>query len=174
VTYTATATDLIDGTVAVSCSPPSGSVFPIGITTVHCTAVDSAGNSAAGSFTVTVTASGVGHVTIDFTGELGSPLVHWDGDITSGSVQTVPGEWLAGNAAFGGATVSVDLRSKHVGRLMTGSLNATNGPAAIRFGTTVAPWTTGAGGSLTTTTPIRASYYDGVNTVFGWVTVRFV
>lgn len=54
VTYVATATDLVDGSVAVACTPPSGSTFPDGITTVHCSASDTRGNSAAGSFTVTV------------------------------------------------------------------------------------------------------------------------
>ena len=36
------------------CSPPSGSVFPLGTTTVTCTATDAAGNSAAATFTITL------------------------------------------------------------------------------------------------------------------------
>ncbi|TDT16604.1 putative extracellular nuclease [Ilumatobacter fluminis] len=39
---------------AIVCSPASGSVFPIGDTTVECTATDAAGNVAADSFIVTV------------------------------------------------------------------------------------------------------------------------
>jgi HYR domain len=54
VTYTASATDLVDGSVAVTCTPPSGSTFAAGTTTVSCSASDSRGNNAAGSFTVTV------------------------------------------------------------------------------------------------------------------------
>ena len=54
VTFSATANDLVDGAVAVSCSPSSGSAFPLGTTTVHCSAQDSHGNSASGSFNVTV------------------------------------------------------------------------------------------------------------------------
>jgi HYR domain len=54
VTYTASATDLVDGAVAVICTPPSGSTFAVGTTAVTCSASDSRGNSAAGSFTVTV------------------------------------------------------------------------------------------------------------------------
>jgi flagellar hook assembly protein FlgD len=54
VTYTATATDNIDGSVPVSCSPASGSTFPSGTTTVQCAATDSHANTATGSFTVTV------------------------------------------------------------------------------------------------------------------------
>jgi HYR domain-containing protein len=38
----------------VACVPPSGSCFPIGTTTVTCTATDSGGNSATCSFTVTL------------------------------------------------------------------------------------------------------------------------
>jgi hypothetical protein len=39
---------------AVSCTPVSGATFPIGTTTVTCTAVDAAGNTASGGFHVTV------------------------------------------------------------------------------------------------------------------------
>lgn len=53
-TFTATATDLVDGTVSVICSPASGSTFAIGTTTVNCTATDAAGNPSNGSFTVKV------------------------------------------------------------------------------------------------------------------------
>ena len=49
-----TATDNCPG-VLVSCSPPSGSTFPVGVTTVTCTATDAAGNTDVCTFTVTVT-----------------------------------------------------------------------------------------------------------------------
>jgi len=52
--YTATAVDDVDGQVSANCSPASGSVFPLGTTTVQCSASDVAGNTATGSFTVTV------------------------------------------------------------------------------------------------------------------------
>jgi hypothetical protein len=55
VTYSATASDAVDPNPAVNCSTPSGSTFPLGTTTVSCTAVDAAGNtSAAQTFTVSV------------------------------------------------------------------------------------------------------------------------
>ena len=53
VTYSASATDAVSGSVSISCNPESGSTFPIGSTTVNCSASDGA-NSASGSFTVTV------------------------------------------------------------------------------------------------------------------------
>ena len=36
------------------CNPPSGSCFPVGVTTVTCTATDASGNTATCSFTVSV------------------------------------------------------------------------------------------------------------------------
>jgi hypothetical protein len=54
VTYVATATDDTDPNPTVSCDPPSGSTFPIGTTTVSCTATDSSGNSGRASFSVHV------------------------------------------------------------------------------------------------------------------------
>jgi len=57
-TYTpGTATDLVDGSVPTTCTPASGSVFPLGTTTVTCTAKDRAGNVGTKTFTVTVTAA---------------------------------------------------------------------------------------------------------------------
>ncbi|MEV0580873.1 HYR domain-containing protein [Streptomyces sp. NPDC050392] len=43
--YTATATDANDGTLPVVCTPASGSFFPVGTTTVTCSATDAAGNT---------------------------------------------------------------------------------------------------------------------------------
>jgi Tol biopolymer transport system component len=72
VTYTVTAQDNVDGNatleedgstitqddiggdIDISCEPASGSVFPIGDTTVECSATDEAGNEGTASFTVTV------------------------------------------------------------------------------------------------------------------------
>jgi hypothetical protein len=55
VAYSTTATDAGDAHPTVQCSPPSGSTFAPGTTTVTCTATDANGNtSAAQTFTVTV------------------------------------------------------------------------------------------------------------------------
>ena len=56
VSYTVTATDNCS-TPAVVCVPPSGSTFPVGSTTVNCTATDAAGNVGIGSFPVTIAQS---------------------------------------------------------------------------------------------------------------------
>jgi hypothetical protein len=57
VTYSVSATDAVDGTVTVNCSPASGALFAIGTTVVNCSATDAHANQATGSFTVTVTGS---------------------------------------------------------------------------------------------------------------------
>ena len=54
VTFSASATDDIDPAPVVMCTPPSGSTFPLGSTSVTCTATDASGNSGQGAFTVTV------------------------------------------------------------------------------------------------------------------------
>jgi len=52
--YLVSANDAVDGAVAVTCTPPSGSLFPVGLTTVSCSATDRAGNVDTRSFRVTV------------------------------------------------------------------------------------------------------------------------
>jgi len=54
VTFSATAEDAVDGVVPVVCIPASGSTFPLGTTKVDCSATDTSGNKATGSFKVTV------------------------------------------------------------------------------------------------------------------------
>jgi len=43
--YTVTVTDDIDPNPTVTCSPESGSLFPVGTTEIDCTATDASGNS---------------------------------------------------------------------------------------------------------------------------------
>ncbi|HEV8486436.1 MAG TPA: HYR domain-containing protein, partial [Blastocatellia bacterium] len=54
VLYVALADDTLSGPVPVQCSPASGVIFPIGNTTVNCSATDGAGNTASGSFNIHV------------------------------------------------------------------------------------------------------------------------
>jgi hypothetical protein len=71
VAYRVQAEDIVDPTPALRCAPPSGSVFPIGTTTVACTAVDAAGNENAATFVVSVTDPSGPVVTPVATGSLG-------------------------------------------------------------------------------------------------------
>jgi hypothetical protein len=58
VTYTASAMDDHDASPTLSCSPASGSVFPIGDTTVVCNAKDVTGNASSARFVVHVRGAG--------------------------------------------------------------------------------------------------------------------
>ncbi|MFJ9501663.1 HYR domain-containing protein [Brevibacillus centrosporus] len=54
VDFSATATDNCPGPIEIHCTPSSGSFFPLGTTSVTCTATDLAGNTASCKFSVTV------------------------------------------------------------------------------------------------------------------------
>jgi hypothetical protein len=54
VNFKVTATDTCDPSPIVTCAPASGSVFPVGTTSVNCTATDHAGNGSTCSFNVIV------------------------------------------------------------------------------------------------------------------------
>ncbi len=54
ITYTVTAVDTLPASPTVTCTPSSGSIFPVGLTTVNCSTTDTAGNITNGIFTVTV------------------------------------------------------------------------------------------------------------------------
>ena len=58
ITFTVTASDDVGVTSGPTCSPFSGSVFPVGTTTVTCTATDAAGNTNSSSFNVTIEFTG--------------------------------------------------------------------------------------------------------------------
>jgi hypothetical protein len=55
VTFATTATDACDPNPRVKCTPASGGLFAVGLTTVSCTATDACGNSASCEQTITVT-----------------------------------------------------------------------------------------------------------------------
>jgi hypothetical protein len=54
VTYSASATDLVDGSLTPNCLPAAGSLFGFGTTTVTCSATDSHGNTGSKTFNVTI------------------------------------------------------------------------------------------------------------------------
>lgn len=67
VAYNASFTDSESGMFNSSCTPASGSAFPVGTTTVNCTGTDNAGNTSAPSFDVIVqdTTAPVLHMPVD-------------------------------------------------------------------------------------------------------------
>ncbi|RYU14108.1 HYR domain-containing protein [Nocardioides iriomotensis] len=97
VTWTASATDVVDGKVDVTCDPEAGSVFALTTTTVTCTARDAAGNEATDDFTVSVhdtTAPSLGDVddirAVEATGPDGA-VVRYDAPDASDAVDPNPG-----------------------------------------------------------------------------------
>ena len=58
VNFLVTATDDVDPHPAVACDHLSGSMYPIGSTTVQCTATDASGNSSSNSFVIVVRGAG--------------------------------------------------------------------------------------------------------------------
>jgi hypothetical protein len=80
VSFAATATDAHGKALPVVCIPASGSLFPFGVTTVKCTAKDTAGKVTEGEFTVTVrdttapTLSQHANLTTEATGPAGASV----------------------------------------------------------------------------------------------------
>ena len=111
-TYSPTATDDFDGSVPVSCSAASGSTFPIGSTSVVCSATDAVGNTATSTFIVTVQ------------------------DTTPPTI-TIPAEIVVYNeAGKNGANVAFDISATDV---VDGPVTPTVSPASgslFRIGTT--------------------------------------
>jgi len=75
VSFSASASDIVDGALTPTCSPASGSTFPLGTTSVTCSATDVAGNTGSASFNVTVvdTTPPVVTVPADITAEATGP-----------------------------------------------------------------------------------------------------
>ena len=102
-----TATDLVDGAVAVSCDPISGSIFALGTTPVTCSATDAHNNMVDATFTVTVgdavapTIVAPADVTKEATGpltvvELGMPSVSDIVDVDPAVTNNAPASFPVG------------------------------------------------------------------------------
>ena len=111
VSYTVSASDILDPAPALVCAPPSGSTFPIGTTTVTCTATDRAGNSTIRNVTVIVVAvNPTQRVSVSSTGGQGNQAsvgatgtVSSDGRyvaFTSSATTLVPGDTNANSDVF--------------------------------------------------------------------------
>jgi hypothetical protein len=90
--YAASAADAVSGAVTPTCVPASATTFPIGSTTVQCTASDAAGNPGVSSFVVTVrdttppVVTVPADVTIEATGTTGAAYTY-----SASAVDTVGG-----------------------------------------------------------------------------------
>jgi len=93
VEFTVSANDLVDGDVPVTCSPDSGSNFPFGTTTVHCSATDSNGNMAEGTFNITVQYATVGMMCKGIPGHQILEPINVDGTSVFKAGSTVPAKF---------------------------------------------------------------------------------
>ncbi|MDQ3494787.1 MAG: HYR domain-containing protein [Pseudomonadota bacterium] len=119
--FLATATDIVDGNVAVSCTPAAGSTFVLGTTMVNCSANDSAirpnfpsGNVATGSFSVTVVdttgpviAARTDILRVEATGPLGAPVSY----ASPATSDAVDGAGTASCAPASGSTFALGLNT---------------------------------------------------------------
>ncbi|MES2392081.1 MAG: Ig-like domain repeat protein, partial [Acidobacteriota bacterium] len=95
VSFGGTATDIVDGTDPVTCTPASPATLPQGVNTINCSATDKAGNVATGAITITVrdTTPPVLTLSGDFTAEAISPSgaqVSFGGTATDTADGTLP------------------------------------------------------------------------------------
>ncbi len=151
------AEDDVDGPLPVTCDADSGSVFPVGDTTVTCSATDAAGNEGGNAFTVTVEDTTAPTVTVAADGtatatSAAGAVVSYDAptadDLVDGAVAascdkesgsvfalgtttvTCTAEDRAGNQGTGSFTVTVTVA-------WSGVLAPVDGRSAFRLGSTI-------------------------------------
>ena len=91
------ASDLVDPAPDLDCNPASGTTFAPGETTVNCTATDSSGNAATGSFTVLVGYIGYGVIPTKLRVKSGSsnPLMWaWGDELGNNLDSSGEAQWL--------------------------------------------------------------------------------
>jgi len=152
-TYTAEATDDVDGAVTPACTPASGSTFALGSTDVTCVATDATGNSSAESFTVTVvdttapTLSLPAAFSVDASGPSGGVVTYAASaaDAVSGAI--APACTPASGSSFAVGTTSVTCTATDAaGNNATGSFTVTVSGAtaqAAALVTTLEGWSSG-------------------------------
>jgi hypothetical protein len=130
-TFSATANDNVSGSVPVSLSHPSGTTFPLGSTPVHASATDAAGNTATGTFTVTVhdtTAPVIGalpNLTVEATSAAGAVVTFSASATDAVSAATVTASPASGSTfPLGPTTVTVTARDA-AGNTATGTFTVT-------------------------------------------------
>jgi hypothetical protein len=126
-----TASDLVDGNVAMSCEPPSGSTFPLGTTQVNCSATDESGNKAEKSFKVSVTYAWSG-ISQPING--GSTPEYSDDTSVFKLGSTVPVKFTLTNASAGIAGAEAKLYAAKVTNQVVGTEVETTSTATASSG----------------------------------------
>lgn len=134
VSFEVSATDALPG-VTVTSTPSSGSLFPLGTTTVHCVARDAAGNESTGEFQVIVALAASPAARVQASGSM---------PVTGGvaklklSVTVKPGKPLQGSFSFTDPVTRKTLKSTVItGLVLEGSRARVFGKAMIKGGAAV-------------------------------------
>ncbi|MBI4322298.1 MAG: HYR domain-containing protein [Chloroflexi bacterium] len=177
VTFSVSAVDLVDGNRPVTCSPASGSTFPLGTTTVSCSASDLAGNTSSSSFTVTVqdtappVISGIpANITVEATGASGA-IANWPAptasDVVDGN-RTVTCSPASGSTfALGTTTVNCSASDTR-GNTSSASFSVTvvdTTPPALTLPSNITAEATGPSGAAVSFTVSATDLVDGVRPV---------
>jgi hypothetical protein len=175
VTYSADATDGVDGTIAANCLPVSGSTFPVGVTPVACSATDAAGNTSTGTFTVTVVDSTPpklnlpGNITEEATGPSGA-AVSFNAtaeDAVDGDVTVTCDPASGSTFALGTTTVTCTARDDYnntTTHSFTVTVRDTTAPAIANHANVTAEATSANGANVTYTSPGTTDAVDGPGT----------
>jgi hypothetical protein len=167
VTFTVTATDNIDTTVTPTCKPASGSAFPVGVTTVLCTAIDSHANYGFGSFKVSVEPAGRPIITVpdDITAEATSAAgAAVDYTVTVDPADATLNCMPASGSTFALGTTTVNCTATNINGSSTASFKVTvvdTTPPAITVPAPITAEATGPNGAAVTYTVSANDLVDG-------------
>ncbi len=175
VTFSASASDLVDGAVATTCTPASGSTFALGTVTVNCSATDVAGNTGSNSFSVTVqdtTAPSVtvpGNITAEATGPSGAVATFSASasDIVDGAVPTTCSPASGSTFALGTTVVTcsaTDAAGNTGSKTFNVTVQDTTAPVIAAHANLTAEATSSAGAIVNYTSPATSDAVDGAGT----------
>jgi alpha-tubulin suppressor-like RCC1 family protein len=105
--WTASASDAVSGSETVTCTPPSGSTFGYGVTTVTCSATDDSANTSSGTLIVTVSDPTPPEIVATVNGTAGGDGWYVGDVVVSWSV-TDPQTAISSSTGCGSTTVSTD------------------------------------------------------------------
>ena len=172
VTYTVTATDNTDPNPTIFCTPASGSTFPVGTTTVQCTATDSHANSTHGSFKVSVT-GGATAPTIFVPNDITAEATSGAGRAVSFTVTATDNATIlcspASGATFPLGTTLVTCSASTAGGTSSDSFNVTivdTTPPALTLPATINKGATSPAGAVVTFSATAVDLVDGSTPVF--------
>jgi hypothetical protein len=176
VTFSASAIDVVDGSVPVTCTPASGSVLALGSTTVTCSATDAAGNIGGSSFSVTVkdTTQPVvtvpSPVTVEATGPTGAVVTYLTTalDSVDGSLPVTCDRTSGSTFALGTQVVHCIATDTH-GNMGSASFGVTvrdtTAPTLTSTPSIVVAATSAAGAVATFSAPTATDLVDGIRPV---------